>query len=92
MTSGGHHLELMELLDRLPTAAVVRKEQRLFVNERTATLTGYPREELRSLDTWMQALHGEEAEQARLIYETDRNHGFPNIRIISIRRSDREER
>ncbi len=92
MTSGGHHLELMELVDRLPTAAVLKTEERLYANERVARLTGYCRDELRSLDAWMDALHGDGAGEARQLYEADRSDGFPVVRIITIRHKDGAER
>lgn len=92
MTSGGHHLELMELVERLPTAAVLRTEERLYTNERVAQLTGYCRDELRSLDAWMEALHGAGAGEARRLYEADRSNGFPDVRLITIRHKDGAER
>ena len=92
MISGGPHLELRELVERLPSGAVLKTAERLYLNERAAALTGYSREELSTLQDWMEKLHGAEADRARLLYFADRTEGFPQVRIISIRHKNGDER
>lgn len=92
MISGGPHLELRELVERLPSGAVLKTAERLYLNDRAAVLTGYSREELDTLQAWMEKLHGEKADNARLLYQADRAEGFPQVRIISIRHKNGDER
>lgn len=83
---------LRRLVENLPTGAVFVEGNKLSINRVVETITGYPRNELASIDAWFRLLHGPDADRFRAEHEAERRRGFPKSCIIPIRRSDGRER
>src|SRR5262249_9756473 len=81
---------LCHLAEHLPAAAVFRKDETLFANQRAEALTGYSRDELRTLENWFNLLGRDSAPQLRDAYEQDRAAGFPASRVMRYFRNDGE--
>ncbi|MFN8122507.1 MAG: PAS domain S-box protein [Thermoleophilia bacterium] len=74
--------ELRGLVDHLPAAAALRlPDGRLRLNARARELTGWPEDELRTVDDWFRLLYGERAAEVEARYEASRAQGFRRSRI-----------
>ncbi|MGB7219770.1 MAG: PAS domain S-box protein, partial [Vicinamibacterales bacterium] len=58
-----------QVVEHLPAGAVLREDSHLTMNRAAEAITGYQRDELRTVDAWCEALHGERAKEVRPRYE-----------------------
>jgi len=68
---------LLRMVEHLPVGAVYREHDHLVQNRACEDITGYPREELATLDQWFTKLYGEQAEEFLRIYHQERDASFP---------------
>lgn len=79
---------LLAIVDDLPAGAVLVEGENLTINKRAEEITGYSRDELRTLRDWFTALYGHGASSARHRYEDDRAKRVVVVRTSRIRRKD----
>ncbi|HZV80820.1 MAG TPA: PAS domain S-box protein, partial [Geobacteraceae bacterium] len=75
---------LLELVEHIPTAAVVVDGDRLYCNRATENLTGYSRREVASFTEWLRKLFGPDHTAMREHFEKDKADGFPVPREFMI--------
>lgn len=68
---------LLRMVEHLPAGAIYVDKDQLTMNRAAEELTGFNRNELKTLDQWFDNLYGERAEKIRQLYEKDRIAGFP---------------
>ncbi len=83
---------LRTMVENLPGGAIHWDGRRLTVNKAVERITGFPREQLTTLDDWFEKVYREEARTIRRIYETDRAAGFPAPRTVPVMRNDGSSR
>jgi diguanylate cyclase (GGDEF)-like protein/PAS domain S-box-containing protein len=81
-------IRLRRLVEHLPAGAIYVEDGRLLLNHAAASIVGYARDEVATLDSWFGKLFGEDAAAMRQLYLDDRAAGFPEPRQASIRRPD----
>ncbi len=83
---------LLRMVEHLPAAAVFLGGERLVMNRGAERLTGHPRNALRSIDAWFEALYPGRVAEVKALYLEDRAQGFPEPRVVPLRRADGEMR
>lgn len=66
-----------DLIDNLPVAAVYILGETLVLNKKAVELTGYEKDDIKTLDDWF-SLYGEKSQEVRDIYENAKKRGFPS--------------
>jgi PAS domain S-box-containing protein len=79
--------QLIQLVENLPTGAILIEGSRLKMNRATEEISGYSREEIRTLSQWFDAVFGERTPEIAALYqETIKNPG--QRPIVPVRRKD----
>lgn len=86
------HRRLRFMIDNLPAGAVHVSDQTIAVNRATEGITGYSRQELRTVAQWFARLFRERAAAVQAQYQTDRAHHFPETRTLELIRKDDQTR
>jgi two-component system CheB/CheR fusion protein len=82
-----------QMIERLPAGAVLREGDRLTMNRAAETMTGYERSALPTVDAWCAALHGDQAQDRRSVYEASRAPGHVAQPVsLAITRKDGQAR
>jgi len=68
---------LLQMVEHLPAGAIYVANDNLTINRATEEITGFNRNELKTLNQWFDKLYGKRAEKIRRLYEKDRLAGFP---------------
>lgn len=68
---------LLRMVEHLPAGAIYIANGNLTMNRAAEELTGFKRDELKTLDQWFDKLYGKRAKKIRHLYEKDRIAGFP---------------
>jgi PAS domain S-box-containing protein len=80
------------MVENLPAGAVHVAGEKITLNKAVEDITGYQREELKTLDDWFAKLHGEQSKEVLQLYFEDREANFPEPRVMPVRRKDGQER
>jgi len=81
------------LVRQVPSGAVaVGPHGRIQINQAACAIIGIPAAELPDLNAWFARLCGDQAQQIRASYDTDRAAGFPGPRQVWVTRGDGERR
>lgn len=67
---------LISMVEQLPVGAVFITTDKVTMNHAAEKITGYRCDELKTIDQWFTALHGNDVDQVRRIYEKARAEGF----------------
>lgn len=86
------HRRLRFIVEHLPAGAVYVSGRTLAVNRATEAITGYPREELRTLEQWFAQLFPDRTGDVAAQYEAERLQGFPVARTLKLVRRDGQPR
>lgn len=79
---------LVAVLDVLPVCALLMEEEDIHCNRAAEQLTGYDRHEISCRSDFFARLFGAGAEQARTVFEADRQAGFAAARDYSVTGKD----
>ena len=60
---------LQGIIEHLPAGAVYVDNDKLTLNHTAETITGYKRDELKTLEQWFVKLYGKRADKIRALYE-----------------------
>ncbi len=66
---------LESIIEHLPAGAVYVENDMLTLNRAAEKITGYKRDELKTLDQWFSKLYGKRADRIRQLYELERKTG-----------------
>lgn len=86
------HRRLRFVVENLPAGAVYVAGSEIAVNCATESLTGYSRQELKTVEQWFSQLFGERSAEVRDGYLSDRERHFTETRTWPIIRKDGETR
>ena len=76
------------MVENLPAGAVHVAGESIYFNRATEGITGYSRSEITTVDEWFRKLYGAEHQAVRMLYEQDRQAGFPVPRTVPLTRRD----
>ncbi|MCC6728131.1 MAG: PAS domain S-box protein [Chthonomonadales bacterium] len=88
----GSEARLRHMMDGLPAGMVYIEGDQMTFNRAAAEITGFGVSHIASPDRWFAALLGDEAPAARAWYESQKQVGFPESRMMRLRREDGTER
>lgn len=76
----------------LPVGAIHVEGESFTLNAAAQAITGYGQDEITTVTQWFQAMYGPKAAAALAQYEADRAAGFPQPRVLRLRRRDGQQR
>uniref|UniRef100_A0A7C2JZF7 histidine kinase n=1 Tax=Schlesneria paludicola TaxID=360056 RepID=A0A7C2JZF7_9PLAN len=86
------HRRLKFIVENLPAGAVYVSGQLIAVNRATEGITGYSRQELRTIDQWFVRLFPGRTADMQAGYFADRSRHFPETRLLELVRKDGQNR
>jgi len=84
----GEAERLHRLVEHLPAGAVYIEGDHLEMNRAAEQITGYSRDEVRSVDEWFTTLHGGDRTTVRQLFRGDLETGYPVTRTVDVTRRD----
>jgi diguanylate cyclase (GGDEF)-like protein/PAS domain S-box-containing protein len=79
---------LQHIVETLPVGAILVQDGRVVMNRAAERITGYSNAEVGTQPRWFELLYGPRADEMRQLYESDRAAGFPEPRVVQLRRKD----
>lgn len=83
---------LRSMVENLPAGAVFVHNDQIEINRATEEITGYSRNELRTVDEWFGRLFSDRKQELRDRYESDRVAGFSSPALMTINKKNGDER
>lgn len=83
---------LSSTMENLPVGAILINDGKFEVNKRVEEITGFARNEIKTIDQWFVAAYRENASSVKALYLGDKEKGFPASRVVPVTRKNGDTR
>ena len=76
------------MVENLPAGAIFVDGETIYLNRPVEEMTGYKRNEIKTLHDWFSVVYGDQAKAIRNLYEADKKAGFLVPRTVPVKHKD----